>query len=85
MSARLAIAVKPGSKRPGIELDGDAITVRVAERAIDGRANEACLRAMAEALGLAPSALRLIRGAHHRSKVVEVDGLTAEEALLRLR
>ena len=85
MSGRLAIAVKPGSKRPGIEVAGETVTVRVAERATEGRANEACLRALARKLGIAPSALRLLHGAHHRSKVVEVDGLTAEEALLRLR
>ena len=79
------LAVKPGSKKPGIELSGDCVTVRVAERAVDGRANEACLRALAQKLRVPPSALRLLQGARRRSKVVEVDRLTIDEALARLR
>jgi uncharacterized protein YggU (UPF0235/DUF167 family) len=51
---------------------------------VDGRATEEARRALAEALGVAPSRVRLRSGAAARDKVFEVDGTTAEEALGRL-
>jgi uncharacterized protein YggU (UPF0235/DUF167 family) len=48
--------------------------VRVRERAIEGAANEACLRAIARSLGIAPSCVTLVRGAKSRRKVVRVAG-----------
>ena len=61
--------------------------VAVPERAIDGRATAAALKALAAALGLPGRAVRLLSGAASRDKVVEVadppDDLTARiEALL---
>ncbi|MBV8491296.1 MAG: DUF167 domain-containing protein [Candidatus Eremiobacteraeota bacterium] len=84
MNARLTVTVKPGSKRPGIEVDDGTITVRVAERALEGRANEAVSRALAAALRVPPSSLRLVQGAHHRTKVFEIEGLSRVEAMARL-
>jgi len=46
--------------------------VRVRERAIEGRANEAARKALAAALGVAPSALTLVRGATSKVKTFEV-------------
>ena len=42
--------------------------------AVDGRATEAALAAVAEAFGVRPSAVTLVTGATSRSKVVAVDG-----------
>ncbi len=67
------VTCHPGSKRPGIvEADG-ALVVRVRERAIDGAANEACVRALAAAYGVAPSAVRLVRGIRSRRKRFAID------------
>lgn len=72
---RLSIHVKPGSARAGVGgRHADALVVRVRERAVDGKATEAALRALAEALGVRRAAVRLVSGATSRSKVVEVDG-----------
>lgn len=60
-----------------------ALVVRVAPPAVDGRATEAALAAVAEALGVRRSAVRLVTGATSRTKVVEVDG-GDETALRRL-
>jgi uncharacterized protein YggU (UPF0235/DUF167 family) len=46
--------------------------VWIHERAIDGRATEAALKAVADALGVRRASVRLIRGARARVKVVEV-------------
>jgi uncharacterized protein YggU (UPF0235/DUF167 family) len=66
---------------------GDALAVAVTARAVDGKATEATLRAVAEALGVRRRDVRLVTGATSRTKVVEVadavpDTLTALEALL---
>jgi uncharacterized protein YggU (UPF0235/DUF167 family) len=71
---RLAIHVKPGSRRPAVGgSHADALVVRVTERAVDGRATEAALRALA-ALGVRRADVRLVTGAASRAKVVEIDG-----------
>jgi len=50
------------------------IVVRVRERAIDGAANAACIRALATAYGVAPSAVELVRGARSRQKRFAIAG-----------
>lgn len=49
-----------------------------------GAANDACIRMLAEALGIAPSRVRLLRGAHSREKIFGVDGIAESEARSRL-
>jgi uncharacterized protein YggU (UPF0235/DUF167 family) len=66
---RIDVTVKPGSKQPGIALEGTTITLRIRERAIDGSANAACIRALAEYYNIAPSNITLVRGAKSRKKV----------------
>ena len=72
---RVTVRVQPGSARPGVggEHDG-ALTVRVSARAVDGRATEAALRAVAAAFGVRRRAVTLITGAASRTKIVEVAG-----------
>lgn len=85
-SCALDVTVKPGAKAPGIFIgEGGSIVVRVRQRPIEGEANEAARLALADALGRPRSAVRLIRGATARRKVYVVDGLTASEAMARLR
>ena len=68
----ITLAVKPGSKRPGLAREGDAWLLRVRERAVDGAANEACVRALAHALDLPPSRVELVRGQRGRTKTFAV-------------
>ncbi len=69
----LCIQAQPGAKKPGIEIYGaDALKVRIAAAAIDGRANDALCELIAECLGVAKSAVRVVGGAAARRKVVEV-------------
>lgn len=82
---RVTIRVRPGAGRTlvGGTHDG-ALVVRVAARAVDGKATEAALAAVAEAFGLRRSAATLVSGATARTKIVDVDGATEErlQALL---
>ena len=52
----------------------DALRVAVKEPPLEGRANAACVRALAEALGVAQSAVTLDPGARGRRKRVRVEG-----------
>jgi uncharacterized protein YggU (UPF0235/DUF167 family) len=76
---RFEVRVRPGASRTrvGGEHDG-ALVVRVAERAVDGKATGAALAALATAFGVRPRAATLVSGPTSRSKVVEIDGATAE-------
>jgi len=69
------VRVRPGASRTvvGGEHDG-ALVVRVSQRAVDGRATQAALAAVADAFGLRPRAVSLVSGATSRTKVVDVDG-----------
>lgn len=70
---RVAIRVRPGSSRAEVGgTHGDALVVRVCERAVDGRATAAALRAVAAALGVRAGDVRLVSGATSREKVVAV-------------
>jgi hypothetical protein len=47
---------------------------------VDGAANEAVVRSVAAAFGVAPRAVRVVAGASARRKVLEVDGGSVEAA-----
>jgi uncharacterized protein YggU (UPF0235/DUF167 family) len=68
MDIEINVVVKPGSKKPGMSTENGVLTLRVRERAIEGAANAACIRALAEAYGVAPSAVTLVAGARSRHK-----------------
>jgi uncharacterized protein YggU (UPF0235/DUF167 family) len=55
--------------------------VRVVQRAIDGKATEAALAAVADAFGLPRNAVSLVTGMTSRTKVVQIVG--ADPAVLR--
>ncbi len=47
--------------------------VAVTERAVEGRANEAIIAALAAHFGVPRARVRIVRGAQSREKIVEVD------------
>jgi uncharacterized protein YggU (UPF0235/DUF167 family) len=75
----VAVKVQPRSRRPGLRgtspaADGERLRICVVEVAEGGRANRAACAALANALGLAPSAVRLAVGATRREKTLQVAG-----------
>ncbi len=80
---RVAIHVKPGSARTvvgGRHGEDDVLAVSVTARAVDGKATEAALRAVAEAFGVKRRDVSLVTGAASRDKLVEIDGAAADLA-----
>jgi uncharacterized protein YggU (UPF0235/DUF167 family) len=81
---RITIWVKPASANPRIggERNG-ALVVRVSARAVDGKATEAALAAVAVAFSVRRSAVTLVAGASSRTKIVDIaDGNPAVFARL---
>lgn len=69
------IHVSPRAARAGVGgVHGDALRVAVREPPVEGKANAACVRALAEALGVPRAAVSLDPGAKGRRKRVEVAG-----------
>nr|BFE66116.1 hypothetical protein GCM10020063_106420 [Dactylosporangium thailandense] len=73
----IAIRVRPGASRTAVGGShpgpfGPAVVVAVHARPVDGQATEAALKALAAAIGVRPSALRLKAGAASRDKLVEL-------------
>lgn len=72
---RVAIRVKPGSVRTAVGgRFGEALVVAVSPRAVDGKATEAALRAVAQAFDVSRRDVSLVAGATSRDKVVEIKG-----------
>jgi uncharacterized protein len=78
--ASLRVRVTPRSKRNAIAGARDgAVLVRLTAPPVEGAANTALAQILAKALGIAPSAIELVRGATGRDKLVRVSGRTASE------
>jgi uncharacterized protein (TIGR00251 family) len=83
--ARLRLRVQPRASRDEVAgVAGDAIRVRLTAPPVEGAANEALVRFLADRLHVARSAVALVSGHTSRIKVVEVSGLAPDEALRRL-
>ena len=83
--ATLELQVQPrsASTRVGPWVDG-VLHLRVTRPAADDQANRAAIDLLAEALGVAPSRVILVRGHHNRHKTVTVAGLSRAEVARRL-
>jgi len=85
VSTTLRIHLTPRSARDEVlGLEGDVLRARVTAPPAEGRANEALLRLLAEALGVPKSTLRIVHGQRSREKLVSVEGLDAAEVRRRL-
>lgn len=71
----ITVLVKPGSRKgPLVEVGDDGqLTVYVAERAVDGKANAAVTKLLAAHLGVPRSSLELVSGATARVKRFRVN------------
>ncbi len=78
-AVRFAVRVQPRASRSEVAgVHGDALKIRLAAPPVDGAANEALVRLLAELLGVPRRAVRIESGLGSRSKIVEVDGVGAD-------
>jgi uncharacterized protein (TIGR00251 family) len=83
--AKLKLRVVPNARRSEVVgMHGDAIKVKVAAPAVEGKANEALRDFLAERLGLPARAIEIVSGEKSRDKGVTIAGLDSAEARQRL-
>jgi uncharacterized protein (TIGR00251 family) len=71
----LTLHIQPGAKRSEIAgLHGEALKIRLAAPPVEGKANEALLRFIAEQFAVPLRNVELLRGAQSRHKTVKVSG-----------
>jgi uncharacterized protein (TIGR00251 family) len=79
--ARIAVRVQARARRDEITAVRDGVlVVRVTAPALEGRANRAVCRLMADRLGVAPTDVTIIRGERSRDKVLDVHGIDQASA-----
>lgn len=84
-SCRIAVKVTPNARSD--ELRGfadDVLLVRLKAPPVDGKANDALVRLIAEKLGVPRGAVTVARGATSRTKLLGIEGISREVAIARL-
>jgi uncharacterized protein (TIGR00251 family) len=77
---RFSVHAQPRASRSEVAgLHGDALKVRLAAPPLEGAANDELVAFLAKRLGVPRSAVRLVRGARARRKVVVVMGVGEED------
>lgn len=80
----VTVRVTPRSGRTEVEVGPGRVAVRVRAAPEKGRATEEARQALAKALGVPASQVRLVAGVRSRNKVFEVGGLSADDVMVRL-
>jgi uncharacterized protein (TIGR00251 family) len=76
---RVTVHVQPRAARTEIVgLHGTALKVRLNAPPVDGAANEALERFLAERFGVSRRAVRVIAGHASRTKIVDLDGVDVD-------
>ena len=84
-SVTFKVRVQPRASRT--ELAGEhagALKLRLAAPPVNGKANEACRRFLADLLDVPLNAVEIVNGESSRDKRIRVRGITAEQVRSRL-
>ncbi len=72
---KISVTVKTGYKNePVHKTSNGAYSVAVKEKAIEGKANRAVIKAVASYFGVAPSLVQIVSGATAKNKIIEILG-----------
>src|SRR5947199_10867721 len=82
----LSLRVQPRASRNSVAgWTGDILNIRLTAPPVEGAANAACLKFLADLLDLPRARVSLLRGKRARNKVVQITGLSQEEVYARLK
>jgi hypothetical protein len=78
MKARLTLKVRAGARKTQFAglYDKDAWKLHVAAPPVDGKANQAIIRFLADLTDIPRSAVRIVSGATASIKILELDGIS---------
>ena len=81
----VTLRVVPNAKKTlVVGLHGEAIKLKVASPALEGKANAAVLEFIRRTVGVSAGAVELLSGAKTRDKVVRVKGMSTSELRTKL-
>jgi uncharacterized protein len=81
----LSVRVHPGARKNGVTgVHADALKIALTAPPVDGKANEALIAFLAEALRLPRARVSLAAGATSRSKMIRITGKSAAEVAAAL-
>jgi uncharacterized protein len=84
-TAILRVRVVPNAKSDSVVgMHGGAVKIKLRAPAVEGKANAALVRFLAEQMKLPRHAIVLQRGHNSRDKLIRVDGLSQEDMRRRL-
>ncbi len=85
VTARIHVRVKPRSSREAIEGWEDGIlVVRLTSPPVEGAANASLVKLVSKTLKIARGRVRIVSGEKSRNKVLEVNGLAADDVVEKL-
>ena len=72
---KISVHIKPNSRHREevVKNNDDTLTVYIKAPAIEGRANAAAIKLLAKYFKVAPSKVKLVRGATSKYKIFEID------------
>ena len=78
--ARFTVKVHPRARRSAVTGRlGDAWKLDLTAPPVEGKANDECVRFLADLVGVPRARVRVVTGLTSRTKVVEIEGVTEEE------
>jgi uncharacterized protein (TIGR00251 family) len=84
--ARITVKVHPRARQTRIAGKiGDAHKLDLAAPPVDGKANQACIRFLAELAGVPASRVSIVLGLTSRTKVIEIEGVSQDALEDKLR
>jgi uncharacterized protein (TIGR00251 family) len=80
--ARFTVKVHPRARRSAVTGRlGEAWKLDLTAPPVEGKANDECVRYLAELVGVPRARVRIVMGLTSRTKVVEIEGVTLEELI----
>lgn len=84
-SCTLSLRIQPGAKRTSVAgLYGESIRIALQALPVDGKANDALIRFLAEILQLSRAQVEILSGHSSRSKLIRLQGISLERATEKL-
>jgi hypothetical protein len=82
---RLAVRVHPGARKNGVTgIHADTVKIALTSPPVDGKANEALIAFLAEALRLPRARVAIVAGLNSRAKTLRITGKSAAEVAAAL-
>ncbi len=80
-AATLSVRIQPrASRNEVVRMEGGGIKIRLSAPPVDGAANEALVKFLADEFGVAKSQVEIVSGHTSKNKIVRVEGISQDAA-----